>query len=132
MHKQDMETGHGVRNEHRQSDTPEPGRSWKRQWQQVHAEELNTEITQVVRILQPASAPPQLPRERRAAAVKLMQEDGEFTKSECVLVLHFFTSSINIVDSYLAINDKELRTMYIKCFLDSRGSSGCHLPSLSY
>jgi len=48
-----------------------------------------------------------------------MQDDGDFAKSECVPVLRLFTSSINVVDSYLAIEDKEIRTMYIKGFLES-------------
>ena len=125
-----MVTSYGVHKEH-QSDTPETGRPWKHQ-QQDRAEGLNTEIIQAVRIFRPVSASPQLPQERRAAATKLMQDDGGFTKSECVMVLHLFTLFVDVVDSYLAIDDKELRTMYIKGFLDSRSPSGCHLPLLSF
>lgn len=79
-------------------------------------------MTQAVRTLLSSSLQPaasQLPQERRATAIKLMQDDGDFAKSECVPVLRLFTSSINVVDSYLAIEDKEIRTMYIKGFLES-------------
>lgn len=91
------------------------------------------EALQLVPPPQPASASLQLPQERRAAATKLMQDDdGGFTKeSECLPVL-LFTSSLNVVDSYLAIDDNVLRTTYMKGFLYSRSSSGCHLPPHGY
>jgi len=43
-----------------------------------------------------------------------MEADGDFEKSECIPVIHLFTSSIDTVDSYLAIADQEVRTMYVK------------------
>jgi len=126
--KSETETDHGAHKKHQQSKTPEPGRTQKhcRQQQQDHTEGLITEMTQAVwtlsSSLQPASTP-QLPQERRVAAIKLMQDDRDFAKSECVPVLRLFTSSIDVVDSYLVIGDKEIRTMYIKAFLDSQGPS---------
>ena len=53
-----------------------------------------------------------------------MEADGDFEKLESIQVIRLFTSSIDVVDSYLAIRDKEVRTMYIKA-LGARGQ----LPS---
>jgi hypothetical protein len=50
-----------------------------------------------------------------------MERDGDFVKSECIPVIRLFTSSIDVVDSYLAIKDEEVRKMYIE---DSLAS--CH------
>ena len=113
----------------RSSNTPEPSqlRKHRRQQQQDDTHGLITEMAHVVQTLcsslQPASNPPQLPQQRRAAAIKLMEADGDFKKSECVPVIHLFTSSIDIVDSYLAIEDQEVRTMYIKDSLTSYSAS---------
>ena len=102
------------------SNTPEPSRSQKhrRQQQQDQTDSLITGMTQAVNVLcsslQPASVLPQSPQQRKADAIKLMEADGDFEKLESIQVIHLFTSSIDVVDSYLAIRDKEVRTMYIK------------------
>ena len=110
----------------RLSNTPEPSQSRKHR-RQDQTQGLITEMTQAVRTLssslQPASIPPQSPQQRRTAAIKVMEGDGDFKKSECIPVIHLFTSSIDIVDSYLAIEDKEVRTMYIKDSLTSHSPS---------
>lgn len=104
----------------RSSNTPEPSRLRKhrRQQQQDNTQGLITEMARVVQTLcsslQPASNPLQSPQQRKTAAIKLMEGDGDFKKSECIPVIRLFTSSIVIVDSYLAIEDQEVRTMYIK------------------
>ena len=113
----------------RSSNTPEPSQLQKhrRQQQQDNTQGLITEMAHVVQTLcsslQLVSNPSQLPQQRRTAAIKLMQGDGDFKKSECVPVIRLFTSSIDIVDSYLAIEDQEVRTMYIKESLASYSAS---------
>ena len=62
-------------------------------------------------------APQQSPEQRKAVAIKLMETDGDFDGSECIPVLWLFTSSIDIVDSYLAIADRGIRTLFIKGYL---------------
>jgi hypothetical protein len=52
-----------------------------------------------------------------------MEDDGDFKKFECIPVIRLFTSSIDIVDSYLAISDKEVCTMYLKDSLTLPGPS---------
>jgi hypothetical protein len=109
----------------RSPDTPEPSRSRKhrRQQQQERTQGLIDGMVQAVQTLcsslQPASIPPQSPRRRRTNAIKLLEQDGDFKKFDCVPVIRLFTSSIDVVDSYLAIEDKEVRTLYIKDTLAS-------------
>lgn len=117
-----METVHKKR---ARSKTPEPSQSRKhrRKQQQDQTNGLITEMMEVTRTLcssiQPVSAPLQSPQQRKADAIKLMEADGDFEKSESIPVIHLFTSSIDIVESYLAIRDKDVRTMYIKDSLHS-------------
>jgi hypothetical protein len=124
MNKSDMQT-----KRQRSPNTPEPSRSRKhrRQQRQEPTQVLISEMTEVVRTLssslQPVSIPPQSPRRRKTAAIKLMEDDGDFKKFECIPVIRLFTSSIDIVDSYLAISDKEVRTMYLKDSLTLPGPS---------
>ena len=96
---------------------PEPTRPRKHR-RQEQTQSLITGMTQAVQnlcsSLQPAPIPPQSPQRRRTAAIKLMEKDGDFKKSECIPVIRLFVLSMDVVDSYLAIEDQEVRTMYIK------------------
>ena len=60
--------------------------------------------------LQPASDSPQKQRE---SAIELMEQTGDFTEHECILVICLFTSSIDVADSYLVIKDKNIHKMFI-------------------
>ena len=75
--------------------------------------EVTRTLCSSIQPVQPVSVP-QPPQQRKADAIKLMEADGDFQKSESIPVIHLFTSSIDVVDSYLAIGDKDVRTMYIK------------------
>ena len=101
-------------------DTPKPSRSRKhrRQQQQEQTQSLINRMAQAVQTLcsslQPVSILPQSPRQRRMSAIKLLEQDGDFKKSDSVPVIRLFTSSIDVIDSYLAIEDKEVHTLYIE------------------
>jgi len=57
-----------------------------------------TESSQSTECTTPTHTPPE----------QLMQADGDFEKSECTLVIHLFTSSVDVVEPYPAIEDKEV------------------------
>ncbi|KAF9787271.1 hypothetical protein BJ322DRAFT_712789 [Thelephora terrestris] len=106
----------------KRSITPEQSRLRKyyRQEQQYQDQtvRLITGMTQAVHelcsSLQPTQDPQQTPQQRRAAATKLMEADGDFEGPECIPVLRLFTSSIDVADTYLAIGTKAVRTAYIE------------------
>lgn len=107
-------------------DSPEPGRSRKHRRQQKQEEmhglfaDMSQAIQRMCSSFQPASDPPQ---KRREFAIELMQQDGDFSGSESIPVLYLFSKSIDIVDSYLAIKDKNIRTEFIEHALGSHNSS---------
>jgi hypothetical protein len=111
----------------KRSSTPEQGRSRKhrRQQQQNQTETLVTGMTDAVHELCPSlqPAPIQDPQEssqqRKTAAIRLMEADGDFVEPEGIRVVHLFTSSTDAVDAYLAIGNQAFRTSYIKDLLDN-------------
>lgn len=109
----------------KRSNTPEQRqpRKHRKQQQQSQTEGLITGMTHAVHELcstlhpPPLPDPQQLPQQRQTAAIKLMETDGNFKGSERIAVLRLFTSSIKVVDSYLAIMDQAVRTSFIKDYL---------------
>ena len=85
MNKPEADTVHKKR---QQSKTPEPSQSRKhrQQQQQDQTKGLITEMLEVTRtlcsLIQPASVPPQ---QRKVDAIKLMEADGDFEKSDSIL-----------------------------------------------
>jgi hypothetical protein len=113
-----VETLHKKRQ--RSPDSPEPSRPRKyhrQQEERIH--NLLTRVTEAVEALCSSLQPPepQSLQHRRTAAIKLMERDGGFKGPKSVPVIRLFISSMDVVDSYLAIRDKEIRTMYIKHYL---------------
>jgi hypothetical protein len=56
--------------------------------------------------------------ERRAAALKLMEDDGEFSEDESVSVICLFAHKKAVHDTFLSLSNKERRTKYVRKELD--------------
>jgi hypothetical protein len=56
--------------------------------------------------------------ERRAAALKLMEDDGEFSEDESVSVICLFAHKKAVHDTFLSLSNKERRIKYVRKELD--------------
>ncbi|KAJ8594106.1 hypothetical protein M405DRAFT_730329 [Rhizopogon salebrosus TDB-379] len=62
------------------------------------------------------NAPPSTPQ-RRTTAIRAVTTDAYLTRPEQVQLMSLFVTNIAAADSYLAIDDAELRTEFIRCLL---------------
>lgn len=62
----------------------------------------------------------QAPEARRASAIHLLEDDGDFSDYEQVEVIQLFKKSIDTADTFLAISKQEVRTKFIRAELHDR------------
>jgi hypothetical protein len=56
--------------------------------------------------------------ERRAAALKLMEDDGQFSEDELVSVFYLFAHKKAVHDTFLSLSNEKWRTKYVRKELD--------------
>ncbi|EKM53810.1 uncharacterized protein PHACADRAFT_260347 [Phanerochaete carnosa HHB-10118-sp] len=68
--------------------------------------------------------------ERRAKAIRLMENDNEYSDSEQVAIIELFERSPAVVDSFLAISKKHTRILYVRHALSNHArDSSLHANS---
>ncbi|KAJ7466259.1 hypothetical protein B0H11DRAFT_2284693 [Mycena galericulata] len=77
------------------------------------ASEMATALAQVAKSLNVVGSP-----EVRQRAIKLMEEDADFSENEEVTVMRLFTKDTAVAQTYIAASKKSMRTAFIRSVLD--------------